>query len=307
MTDQRSEVEKDEWVLTLVGQQSLLDREIDQLDALRQDVSLDVSQVRPLGDGAVDVILPFQGDYPEAWLTVLKEALGDKIDACFQPAVHRAKKLMLCDMDSTIIQQECIDELADYAGVRDQISAVTERAMRGELDFEQALNERVAKLAGLELFVLQTCFDERITLTPGAKTLVQTLKSKGVTCLLVSGGFTFFTERVAEAAGFDGHRANVLLAKDGQLTGQVGTPILGREAKLETLEQARSDLGLAAHETLAVGDGANDSAMIEGAGLGVGYHPHSVLEELSDAVVKSGDLTTILYFLGIPQSEWITD
>ena len=185
------------------------------------------------------------------------------------PLENRKKRLLICDMDSTIIGQECLDELADYAGLKAEISAITERAMRGELDFEGALTERVGMLKGLELTALQKCFDERITLNEGARTLVKTMETNGAKTLLVSGGFTFFTSLVGAAAGFGSNHGNTLIDDGAKLTGQVGLPILGREAKLTRLNTAAREAGLTAEDALAMGDGANDLAMIEAAGLGL--------------------------------------
>lgn len=229
------------------------------------------------------------------------------IDVCAQPWNGRRKRLLIADMDSTIIGCECIDELADFAGVKDKVSAITERAMRGELDFEAALRERVAMLKGLPLADLQRAYDERVRLNPGARTLVRTMSANGAKAFLVSGGFTFFTSRVAQAAGFDANRANTLQEADGVLSGAVGEPILGREAKLAALkeEAAKLDLDLAA--TLAVGDGANDLAMIDAAGLGVAYRAKPIVSAQADAKVDHADLTALLYFQGYAASEFVTD
>jgi phosphoserine phosphatase len=238
----------------------------------------------------------------------IAQAIDDQpLDWCVQPVEGRRKRLLIADMDSTIINVECIDELADFAGVKAQVSEITERAMRGELDFEAALRERVAMLKGLGLDALQRAYDERVRLNPGARTLVRTMTANGARCVLVSGGFTFFTGRVAEAAGFADNRANTLIEVDGVLTGQVGEPILGRAAKLAALQDETSALGVTPAEALAVGDGANDLAMIEAAGLGVAYRAKPIVAAQADAKVDHADLTALLYFQGYTAAQFVTD
>lgn len=235
-------------------------------------------------------------------------ALADRpIDICVQPWNGRKKRLLIADMDSTIIGCECIDELADFAGVKDQVSAITERAMRGELDFEAALRERVAMLKGLPLADLQRAYDERVRLNPGARTLVRTMTANGARAFLVSGGFNFFTSRVAQAAGFQANRANTLVEAGDLLAGTVGEPILGREAKLAALREEAATLGLDMSATLAIGDGANDLAMIEAAGLGVAYRAKPIVAAQADAKVDHADLTAVLHFQGYAASEFVTD
>jgi phosphoserine phosphatase len=230
---------------------------------------------------------------------------GQPIDICVVPAEGRRKALLIADMDSTIIQQECIDEMADMLGLKPRIAAITERAMRGELPFEAALRERLALLAGLEVSALQRVFEERIRLMPGARTLVETMRANGAFTALVSGGFSFFTSRVAAAIGFDVNRANELEIADGRLTGGVVGPILGREAKLEALVYFRDTRGLPAEATLAVGDGANDLAMIAVAGLGVAYRAKPVVAAEADAGITHGDLTALLYLQGYQRAEFV--
>lgn len=228
----------------------------------------------------------------------------DGIDVNCVPARDRRKRLLIADMDSTVITVECIDEVADFAGVRDRVQPVTERAMRGEIGFEDALRERVALVEGLEEARLQAVFDQRVRLTPGARTLVGTMRAHGAHAALVSGGFSFFTERVAAATGFDEHRANRLLAVDGRLTGRVAEPVLGRAAKFEALEELTARLGIAPRDVLAVGDGANDLAMIEAAGLGVAFRAKPVVAERADASIRHGDLTALLYLQGFSSDEF---
>lgn len=229
---------------------------------------------------------------------------GAAVDLALTAAANRRKRLLIADMDSTMITVECIDELADFAGVRDAVSSITERAMRGEIDFEGALLERVGLMQGLPEGVLQQAFDARVHLTGGARTLLATMKAGRAHAALVSGGFTFFTERVAAQAGFDEHHANTLLFNDGKLTGDVGRPILGRQAKLDQLNRITESLGIGLDDALAVGDGANDLAMIQASGLGVAFHAKPVTANAAGARVAHGDLTTLLYYQGIPFSDW---
>ncbi len=235
----------------------------------------------------------------------LREALPN-VDIVVQPEAHRRKRLLVADMDSTMITVECIDELADYAGLKAEVAEITERAMQGELDFEAALDARVALLSGLDGDVIDRCREERVKLTPGAKTLVRTMRAQGATCLLVSGGFTRFAEPVAEELGFNRALANELLIEAGRLTGKVRRPIVGAAAKRESLIKAMGELGLDRAETMAVGDGANDIPMIEAAGLGVAYHAKPAAAAAADARVVHNDLTALLYAQGIPRSQWVT-
>ncbi len=250
-----------------------------------------------LGDGAADVFID-GGEVAALRARVGAAVSGEAADFCVQPAEGRRKRLLLADMDSTIISCECLDELADFAGVKAQIAAITERAMAGELPFEAALTERVSRLAGLDLAALQQTYDERVRLNPGAATLARTMAAHGARCVLVSGGFDFFTSRVAAAAGFAANRANRLIDDGARLTGAVGLPILGREAKLTALKEEAAALGVDLSETLAVGDGANDLAMIEAAGLGVAWRAKPIVAARADARVDHADLTALLYFQG---------
>lgn len=216
-------------------------------------------------------------------------------DVCIQPIAGRRKTVLICDMDSTLIGQECIDELADFAGVKGRVSEITERAMLGEIGFEGALEERVSLLKGLPVATLQQCYDERIQLNPGARALAQTMAANGAETLIVSGGFTFFTERVAAACGFAGHQANRLIDADEKLTGAVGYPILGREAKYDALIKI---CGGDPRRSLAIGDGANDLAMIEAAGLGLAYYAKPAVAAAAHSAIGYTDLRTALYFQG---------
>jgi phosphoserine phosphatase len=225
-------------------------------------------------------------------------------DAIVQPTAQRARTLIVADMDSTMITIECIDELADYAGIKPQIAEVTERAMRGELDFESALRSRVALLKGLPEAVIAQCLAERVVIMPGAKELVRTMRAHGGHAVLVSGGFTRFAEPVAAEIGFNRAIANVLGIKDGLLTGDVEGEIVGAATKKQVLEQTRSALGLGVDDSLAVGDGANDIPMIETAGLGVAYHAKPKTAAAAPARIDHGDLTAILYAMGYPRAAW---
>ena len=265
---------------------------------------------RVLGRGALDIAVEvFTTLSTEEIVTAARRAVDEAlehapVDFSVQPAVARKKKLFVADMDSTIIGCECLDELADFAGVKDEVAAITERAMRGEIGFEGALRERVGMLKGLKSGALQACYDERVRLNPGAWTLVQTLRAKGVRCVLVSGGFTDFTGRVAEAAGFQSDRANRFIIENEALTGAVAEPILGREAKLAALREEAARLGIDPSQAIAIGDGANDLAMIEEAGLGVAYRAKPVVAAQADCRIDHADLTALLYFQGYAAEEF---
>jgi phosphoserine phosphatase len=259
-----------------------------------------------IGPNAAD--LAVEAWTPEGARRAAQGALeGRAVDVCVQAPQGRKKRLLLADMDSTIISCECLDELADYAGKKAEIAEITERAMRGELEFEGALRERVGMLKGLSAEALQRCYDERVRLNPGARTLVRTMAEDGARCVLVSGGFTFFTRKVAEAAGFQADLANTLGEEGGLLTGSVGEPILGREAKLAALQAEAKALGLSLAEAAAIGDGANDLAMITAAGLGVAYRAKPVVAAEAGARVDHADLTAVLYFQGYRFEDFVTD
>lgn len=259
------------------------------------------------GEVAAEVLVPGAPESAPALAERLRHALGDEpIDVAVRPAdAHRRKRLFLADMDSTMIEQECIDELADRVGLKDHVAAITERAMRGEIAFEPALRERVALLDGLPVGAIDEVIAERITPTPGGRTLVQTMRAHGAYACLVSGGFTLFTGPVAARIGFDEHRANRLVVADGRLAGRVEEPIIGRDAKRATLIELRDRLGLAPAETLAVGDGANDLAMLEEAGLGVAFRAKPAVAAAAQARVQHGDLTALLYLQGFAAAEFV--
>src|SRR5580704_1222205 len=254
---------------------------------------------------AVDIPFVAAGDV-HAIEARLCEARGDlPIDIVVQPEAARRKKLFLADMDSTMIGQECIDELADFAGLKAHVAGITERAMRGEIDFEPALRERVALLKGLPVSVVDEVLAKRITATPGGRELVATMRAHGAWTCLISGGFTLFTSAVAAMIGFQENRANQLKVQDNQLTGEVAEPILGRAAKLATLIELREAFDLDNLDTLVVGDGANDLGMIEAAGLGVAYHAKPAVAAAAAARIDHGDLTALLYAQGYRREEFV--
>ncbi|WP_301075701.1 phosphoserine phosphatase SerB [Sphingomonas sp.] len=232
------------------------------------------------------------------------EGGGDGVDVVVQPIEGREKRLLVADMDSTMITVECIDELADYAGLKPQIAEITEAAMRGELDFAAALDARVALLRGLDAGAIDRCRDERVRLMPGAVTLVRTMRARGATTVLVSGGFTAFADPVGAQIGFDRVIANQLIVADGALTGTVAKPIVDSATKERTLRDARAALALADAATLAVGDGANDLAMINIAGLGVAYHAKPIVAAAAGARIDHNDLTALLWAQGIRRRDW---
>ncbi|PCI59699.1 MAG: phosphoserine phosphatase SerB [Kordiimonadales bacterium] len=279
---------------------------IDIVDTAKEILGKRFKQTKVLSNGrATDLFLTADT------LAEAQASLADKLnminglDWCLQAEAGRRKKLILADMDSTMITAECIDELADFIGLKEKVSEITEAAMRGELNFESALTERVALLKGLPTTKLLECYETRIALMPGARILVQTMKANGAYSALVSGGFTYFTEKVAAEVGFDMNRANILGIEGTALTGTVMLPICGAQTKLDTLQELASTLDLDTSEILAVGDGANDIPMIEAAGLGVAYHAKPKTQAAAKASVQCGDLTALLYFQGYADSDFV--
>jgi phosphoserine phosphatase len=257
-----------------------------------------------LGAGmAADVY--FAGDAQPARAQLLRMFDRYPIDVIVQPVATRMKKLLIADMDSTMITIECIDELADFVGKKAEVSAVTESAMRGELDFVAALDARVALLKGLPVATLQQCYDERVKYSAGARTLIQTLEAHGGTSVLVSGGFTFFTSRVREALGFALDLSNTLDLDGDVLAGTVSRPIIDAATKRATLLDQCARLGLSTDDAIAIGDGANDIPMIEAAGLGIAYRAKPKTEAAADAALNHADLTALLYAMGIAQTDWV--
>lgn len=238
--------------------------------------------------------------------TIVRKALGSEpVDIVIQPAEGRRKTLLIADMDSTMIQQECIDELAALIGIRDQVASVTERTMRGELAFEESLRERVSLLAGLATSHVADVIRDRIILTPGGGTLVATMRANGAYAALVSGGFTAFVANIAGRLGFDEYHANALIEENGIYTGQVAEPILGRDAKREQLQRLCRDRSLDPKLTMAVGDGANDLAMIDEASLGVAFRAKPAVAAQADAVINHADLDALLFLQGYARAEFI--
>ncbi|MBT53326.1 MAG: phosphoserine phosphatase SerB [Mameliella sp.] len=263
-----------------------------------------------LGGGSADWLSPDEAaEFPlqtsPANLEEIRTSITDMADLNILPTENRRKKMLLADMDSTMIQQECIDELAEEAGVGAHVKDITARAMNGELDFEAALIERVKLLQGLPESVIDKVVQTRITLMPGGKTLLDTMHAQGARCVLVSGGFTAFTSRVSALLGFDENRANTLLIEDGELTGEVGRPILGREAKIQALAEITARQDITEADVIAVGDGANDLGMLGRAGMGVALHAKPSVQAECDLRVNHGDLTALLYLQGYAKSDFI--
>lgn len=272
--------------------------------AIGQDV---MAMLRDFGGGAPHWLAEGEAVEVAAFprLAEFREKLrAYPIDLNMVPARNRRKRMLIADMDSTMIQQECIDELGVMAGVGERIKDITIRAMRGELDFEGALKERVGLLKGLEETIIDKIIRERITFMPGGRTLIATMKAAGAYTALVSGGFTPFTSRVGGALGFDENQANDLIIRDGLLTGEVGLPILGQQAKVDALHRISSSLGISADDVLAVGDGANDIPMLLKAGMGVALHAKPKVREQARFTIDHGDLTALLYLQGYARDEF---
>ena len=263
-----------------------------------------VERRRWLDEGvAADLI--FTGELAPKRAALEAVFADEPVDVIVQPAARRAKRLLVADMDSTLIGQECVDELAAFAGVGDRVAALTERAMQGEIAFSPALRERVALLAGLPETVIDRVLNDRITLNPGARTLAQTMRANGAYVVIVSGGFRQFTRAIRERIGADEDRANTLMIEDGRLTGAVIEPILGQDAKLNALKEIAGAMRLALDETLAVGDGANDLPMLRAAGLGVAYRAKPKVAAAAHARIEHADLTALLYAQGVARKDFV--
>ena len=288
-------------IATLIAAGRLDDRLVERVLGLLRELDPSAQFAEWIDEGdAAD--LRFSSDLKAArWVL---EALPE-VDVVVQTDSPRFRKLLVADMDSTIIGQECIDELADFAGLKAEIAAITERAMQGELDFEAALRERVGLLAGLEESTIARCLTERVRPNPGAATLVRTMRARGASCLLVSGGFLSFAEPVASDVGFDRVHANRLGISDALLTGEVASPVVDAEGKRAALIEVRAELGLQPEDVLAVGDGANDRLMIQEAGFGVAYRAKPALAEVADACLDHHGLDALLWVQGIPRREWV--
>jgi phosphoserine phosphatase len=285
---------------TLIAAGKLDDRLLDRALGLLREFDPAAAFLRWIDEGdAAD--LRFSGKAKDArWALDGLEG----VDIIVQPDEPRWKRLLVADMDSTVIGQECIDELADYAGLKDKVARITERAMQGELDFPGALRERVRLLAGLDERELKRCLDERVRLTAGAETLVQTMRAGGASCLLVSGGFLSFAEPVARTVGFDRVRANRLVFSGGKLSGEVGDPIVDSMTKREALIETREQLGIRREDVLAIGDGANDKLMIEEAGLGIAFRAKPALVDVADGELRHHGLDALLWVQGVRRRDW---
>ena len=277
------------------------------VNSLAADLNAPGAAITWLADGiACDIALPAR-DWAGAenvQSTVRQQLADTRIDANAVPVNARRKKLLVADMDSTMIHQECIDELGIAAGAGEHIKEVTRRAMRGELDFVEALRERVSFMKGLEESVIQTVIDDKITFIPGGRNAVSTMKAAGAYCALISGGFTQFTAYVAAECGFDTHQANRLIIENGILTGKVAEPALGSAAKVEALGRLTREHGLTPQEALTVGDGANDVAMLQAAGMGVAMHAKPAVRAAARTIIDHGDLTALLYLQGYRKEEF---
>ena len=287
-------------IATLIAAGRLDDRLIDRALGLLRELDPAAAFKCWIDEGdAAD--LRFSGSGKDArWALDAMEG----VDIAVQPDEPRWKKLLVSDMDSTIIGPVCIDELADFAGLKEKVARITERAMHGELDFPSALRERVRLLAGLDQKALSRCLNERVEITAGAETLVQTMRAGGASCLLVSGGFLSFANPIAEAVGFDRVKANRLVFAGDKLSGEVGDPVVDSVAKREALIEARDELGLSNADILAVGDGANDKLMIEEAGLGVAFRAKPALARAADAELRHHGLDALLWVQGVSRREW---
>jgi phosphoserine phosphatase len=292
-------------VTTLIARPEQADYIVEAAKRL-DTISLPFQRSQPLSRYALDVHVDIEDDKLDTLRHLVGLALhGLPIDHFVQVAETRRRKLFLADMDSTMIGQECVDELAALVGIKHQVSSITERAMRGEIEFEPALRARVALLTGIERQLIDQLIENHITLNPGARTLVQTMTANDTFTALVSGGFTIFTEAVAERCGFDMHRANILEFDNDRLNGAVTEPILGQQAKRDTLDELCRKHRIKPGQTLAVGDGANDLAMLEGSGLGVAYYAKPAVAEAADARIDHTDLTSLLFAQGYQVEEFI--
>ncbi|QNN66467.1 phosphoserine phosphatase SerB [Sphingomonas lutea] len=289
-------------IATLIAAGRLNDRLVDRALAQLREVDPKARFLQWIDEGdAVDL----QVDTPTNAARWALDGLPE-VDVVVQPEEHRFKRLLVADMDSTMVGQECLDELADFAGLKREIAEITERAMQGKLDFKAALRERVAMLSGLDEGAIRQCLAERVVPNPGAATLVRTMRVGGAHCILVTGGFVSFAEPIAKMLGFNAIRANRLLFDGSQLSGSVEDPIVDAQAKLDALVEARGELGLDRDQVLAIGDGANDRLMIQEAGLGIAYRPKPALAEVADACLNHHGLDALLWAQGIRRKDWVS-
>ncbi len=293
------------YVLTLIGSINSAPLEPVHVTRVRQCLATtgkeDWLEENEACDLFIESTLPATGIADQA----RKALSGTALDMVCSSVEGRRKKLLICDMDSTVIDQECIDELGDAIGLGSRIREITADVVNGDISFSDALRERLALMKGMDRSLLETVYEKRITLKPGARTLVQTMRRHGAFCVLVSGGFSFFTSRIAERIGFHDHQGNELVFADGKLTGEVQEPILGRSAKLNSLMKLCDDKGLEPGDVLAAGDGANDIEMIKAAGLGVAFHGSDSVRDEANACIDHGDLTALLYVQGFRKSQFV--
>ena len=289
------------YIVTLLASSHSKNIEISLIDSLRNAWGGGDARWLAPNEAAEFGIENFPDNQWDVWQEL--QTLG--VDLIVQPTENRRKKMLLADMDSTMIQQECIDELAEEAGVGDHVKGITARAMNGELEFDDALRERVGLLKGLPVSIIDKVLRERITFMPGGKTLLATMKAHGGYAALVSGGFTAFTSKVADELGFDENHANTLLTEGGTLSGKVGMPILGKQAKVDALERMTSKLGISEADVIAVGDGANDLGMLHRAGTGVALHAKPSVSAQCDVRINHSDLRGLLFLQGYSVDEFV--
>ncbi|MBT4931895.1 MAG: phosphoserine phosphatase SerB [Rhodospirillaceae bacterium] len=292
--------------LTLIGNAETNPLKTAHIERVCQRLEIPVDPHWLAEDEACDLFMDSPLTSLEVTQQVRESLSGTAIDAACTATRGRRKKLLISDMDSTVIDQECIDELGDAFGVGPQIREITTAVIKGEINFSEALRKRMLLMKGMDQHLLESVYRDRLTIKAGARTLVQTMSHHGAYCILVSGGFSFFTSRISERLGFDDDKGNELIFEDGILTGAVEEPVLGRIAKLTILNELCDQKGLQLAEVLAVGDGANDIMMIQAAGLGVAIHASESLKEVADAFIDHGDLSALLYIQGFHKSQFVT-